>query len=164
MAQVEQLIAALTRGPVADRAAAAEALARLERASHPAMVALVGNAGSADEGVREWASAALEAVGPPAALQIADLVRLSKAADEQIAYWALTLLGRAGAMAATAVAAIADRLKNSPPGVQQRAAWALGEIGRLDAASRAALEAAAASSGPLAFHAQAALARAGKAA
>jgi HEAT repeat protein len=66
-----------------------------------------------------------------------------------VAYWAITLLGRAGDNAAPAVAALADILCSSAePPVRERAAWALGKIGPTAQAARPALDEAAASDEP----------------
>ncbi len=160
MVTVAELTEQLKRGPRPERVAAAEALSRLADGAQAAIPALVLHAAAADEELREWCVAALEHIGPPANDQLEEMTRLAKAADATIAYWALTLLGRAGDSAAEAVPVAIDRLADATnPALQQRAAWALGEIGRAAPETIAALSEAAMASGPLAAHAKAALAR-----
>ena len=129
MDTMEQRIDALRSGDAQAQSAAAEALAQLAEAAQPAIVALVQSVGSSDEDVRNGCTAALEAVGPPAADQIADLTALASAADNDIAFWAITLLGRAPQLATEAAPILAERLADGgAPAVQQRAAWALRRI------------------------------------
>ncbi len=128
---IKQYLAELNRPDFMRQAAAAEALAALGEAAQPALVALIQASGSQDEAVRNWCTAALEEVGPPDKQQIEDLSLLAKSAHSDVAFWAVTLLGRARDQAAQAVLVLTERLKDSSsPQVQQRAAWALGRIGR----------------------------------
>lgn len=142
------LIAGLLAPQPAERAAAAERLARLEHAAQPAAVALVEAMGDPDDHVKNWVNAALEGLGPPSAEDLQPLVRLLTHESPDVAYWAATLLGRLQPAAAPAVAALAAALTNRPEmPVRQRAAWALGEIGQVESA-RQSLEHAAAGSNP----------------
>lgn len=131
------------------REAAAERLASLGEAASPAAVALVRACADADELVREQVVGALEGLGPPPPEAIGQLSELVAHDDPLTAYWATTLLGRAGQDAATAVSALA-RCVASPAdvAVRQRAAWALGKIGPAAGAAREALERAAADADP----------------
>jgi HEAT repeat protein len=114
----------------ASQAAAAEALARMGADAAPVAVELVRGCECDDETVRNWCIAALEKMGPPPAAQIPALLQLAKSSRTDIAYWAVTLLGRAGDEAADAVAPLADILAgNADIAVRERAVWALGRIG-----------------------------------
>jgi HEAT repeat protein len=131
------------------RASAAEALCRAGESASSAATALVAACGDDDDGVREWAAAALEELGAPPSEQIAELIPLAAAGHPLVAYWAVTLLGRGGEAASSAVSTLEACLA---PGkaieVRQRACWALGKIGPAAASARAALAVAAADSDP----------------
>ncbi|REJ66136.1 MAG: hypothetical protein DWQ31_15730 [Planctomycetota bacterium] len=127
---VEQLAQKLGACGSLDRAEAAQQLCQAAEAARPAAVALVRAAGDEDESVQEWATAALEELGPPAEDDLSALAELTADANADIAYWAITLIGRlegagAGATGELAAALAAER----PLNVRQRAAWALGRIG-----------------------------------
>lgn len=108
---------------------AAEALSQLAEAAQPAMVALVQHCGASDEDLQNLCVGALESIGPPAAEQIEDLALLASSANTDVAFWAATLLGRAGALATSATTVLTTRANdNSAPEVQKRAAWALEKI------------------------------------
>jgi len=112
-----------------EQIAAAESLARLSEGAQPAIVALVQNCGSDNEDLRNWCYAALEEVGPPTVEQIEELALLASSASTNVAFWAATLLGRAGGLAKPAVPILSERSSDaSNPEVQQRAAWALQRI------------------------------------
>jgi HEAT repeat protein len=131
------------------RAQAAEALARLGAGAQPAAVALVRAAGDPNEGVRDWAVAALEELGPPMVEDLDSLASLTDHFDLNIAYWACTLLGRLKANAAAAAPALARCLtQHANLQVRQRAAWALGQVGSAARAALPALEQAAQSPDP----------------
>src|SRR5687767_8379540 len=89
-----------------DRAAAAEALARLGSQAREAAVALVRATGDREASVRDWAVAALEDLGIPLATDLDALAALAANPDLNIAYWACTLLGRGKERSAQAVEAI----------------------------------------------------------
>jgi HEAT repeat protein len=115
----------------------------------PAAAPLVRACGDADEQVREQAVAALEDLGPPPAEAIGQLIDLVAHGDPLVAYWATTLLGRAGGDAASAVPALAGCLVSPADlAVKQRASWALGKIGAPAASARAALDRAASDADP----------------
>jgi HEAT repeat protein len=101
----------------------------------------VRTAGDEEEDVCEWATAALEELGPPAVEDLNALSDLLRADSADTAYWAATLIGRLGAQAAPVVAALVTTLTESAAAtVRQRVAWALGEIGRPALAAKPALE------------------------
>lgn len=138
-------IAQLSSGSANEQAAAAEALARLGPAARPAAVALVEACGSGDDAVREWCVAALEELGRPPAGQIDRLIQLARDTQLDVAYWAITMLGRAGDDAAPGVAALVDVVLHNPQSpLRERAAWALGKIGPTAQAAVPALREAAA--------------------
>ena len=146
---IASLVNRLSGPDAEDRATAAEALCRAGDSASSAATALVAACGDDDDGVREWAAAALEELGPPPSEQIADLIPLAAASHPLVAYWAVTLLGRGGEAASSAVSTLEACLA---PGkaieVRQRACWALGKIGLAAASARAALAVAAADSDP----------------
>ena len=130
----------------AARLEAAEALARLGDSAQPAAAAaaLVRGCGLDDPAICEWCVAALEELGPPPDDQIAELTDLTGHAADDVAYWAITLLGRAGTSAVGSVGALAEAVSSSrATQVRQRAAWALGELGSAAAEARSALQQAA---------------------
>lgn len=142
---VDTLAKQLTEGSDADRAAAAESLARMGREAAPAAVALVRACGSRDDSTREWAAAALEELGPPPTAQIDELIPLVGHQSTGVEYWAITLLGRAGQEAAPAVGVLVKMLgSNADVAVRERSAWALGKIGPAAKAAIPTLRAAAA--------------------
>jgi HEAT repeat protein len=146
---VQSWIAQLGSSDRRQQAAAAEALARLGSDARPAAAALVKCCGSADDTVRDWAVAALEELGPPPPGQIGQLIELARDQSLDVAYWAITLLGRAGDYGAPAVAVLTDILCNSTElSVRERAAWTLGKIGPAAEAALPALRAAVASDEP----------------
>ncbi len=127
---VAQWASELNHGDAAARASAAEHLARHPGEASVAAIALVQSVADADEGVREWVTAALEELDAPPADQCEELAALTTHAESDVAYWAATLLGRMGDAAAPAVARLSGVLESSPAhNVRERAAWALGKIG-----------------------------------
>lgn len=149
----DQDIAALLRRLVAaeadERADAAERLCRAGAAASVAAVDLVRACGDADDRVREWATAALEELGPPPPGATTNLAELAGSSDPLVAYWAVTLLGRTGASAASAATLLAGFVDGAADmAVRQRAAWALGKIGAGASAARDALTRAAGNSDP----------------
>ena len=146
---IATLVEQLSAADVESRVSAAEALCRAGEAASSAATALVVACGDDDDGVREWAAAALEDLGPPPADQIAELIPLAAAKHPLVAYWAVTLLGRGGEAASSAAPALEACLA---PGtaleVRQRACWALGKLGPAAASARGALAAAASDTDP----------------
>src|SRR5690242_18748726 len=95
------LITALRSADGAQQLSAAEKLAQLGADAQPAAVALVESCAGDDE-VREWATSALEGMGPPLAADVNQLKQLLKSPNLDVAYWAATLLGRLRSQAAPA--------------------------------------------------------------
>jgi len=130
----------------AAQTAAAYQIALLGAAAQGAAVALVRTIAIPDEEVLEACTAALEEIGPPPADQIELLAALAGDCSSDVAYWAVTLLGRATNNASAAVPALAAVLSGDADlPVRERAAWALSEIGPAAASAAPALQAAAAS-------------------
>jgi len=156
---IQKYIDELNQSDPNRQAAAAQSLATMAEAAKPALVALIQACSSQNEAVMNWSTAALEDVGPPELHQIEDLTLLARSAHSDVAYWAVTLLGRAHDQAASAVPVLVERLTDSSaPEVQRRAAWALGKIGRGANSAVAPLRTIAESSdGPIASQAQRAL-------
>ncbi len=129
MSQIITWIQQLQHSDPQEQAAAAEALASLGQEAQPAILALVQHCGSADEDLCNWCTAALEEVGPPVAQQIDELALLATSANSNVAFWAVTLLGRSGSLAKTAESILSKRSTDaSAPEVQRRAVWALQKI------------------------------------
>ena len=146
---LSELVSLLASGDRETRIDAAGRLCRAGEAAAAAAVPLVGACGDSESEVRDQAVAALEELGPPPPESLESLVDLVAAADPLVAYWAITLLGRAGEAAADAAPMLAERLgSGSEPAVAQRAAWALGKIGPAARAEAGPLRAAAASTDP----------------
>jgi HEAT repeat protein len=146
---VSQLAAALGGGDPAERAKAAERLARLGADAQAAAIPLVRASADEAEEVREWATAALEELGPPEAGDRDALAGLLEDDHADVGYWAATLLGRLGREAAAAVGPLAEALSvDRATSVRQRAAWALAKIGPPAHAATDALQKAAASDDP----------------
>lgn len=123
---------------VQERADAAEALCQMGPEAAIAAVDLV-QACADDPSVQQWAVAALEEIGSPPVEAIEPLTDLITASNPLVAYWAITLLGRAGDAAKSSQNEIAAVLEGpSPVELRERAALALGKI---DATSFRAIEA-----------------------
>lgn len=147
MADISHLIADLSSSDLPTKGRAAEALAKLGKEARPAAVPLAREAGCMEETVREWVISALESLGPPAEEELPALKELALSPDGEVAFWAITLLGRLETKAAPAVPQLIEALQKSPElFVRQKAAWALGEIGPAAKEALPALEAAANSS------------------
>ncbi len=143
-AEIDELKQALRSGDASKQAAAAEKLAQLGEDAQGAAVELATACAGA-EALREWATAALEGLGAPAAADVGRLAALLTADAADTGYWAATLLGRLGPEAAAATGALATALEKSPHAiVRERAALALGKIGPAAASAAPALKAAAA--------------------
>jgi len=148
-ADLTSLISQLDEDDPGERALAAEELCRLGDMARPAAVALVSACADESESVREWAVAALEGLGPPDAADVEQLRVFVRHESAEAAYWAITLLGRAGAAAGVAVGELTGALRDhAAPAVRQRAAWALGKIGPSAADAIDDLKAAAAGDDP----------------
>lgn len=126
---IREAIERLSDGDVLCRRRAAEKLLTIGAQARSAAVALVRAAADADETVREAVVGALESLGEPEEQDIAELAGLLESEFADTAYWAATLLGRAGTKAASAADALARSLVASVAlEVRQRIAWALGLI------------------------------------
>ena len=123
---MSELAHRLRTGAAPARVEAARLLARDAAAAAACAADLVSAAAADDEELREWATAALEDCGPPAVDQWDALAQLAAGGNADSAYWAVTLLGRAGAAAAThlpALRTIAER--HAAATVRKRAQWAV---------------------------------------
>jgi HEAT repeat protein len=106
--------------------------------------ALVRCASDPDDVVRESAVAALEDLGEPEESALASLLDSSNSANADVAYWAVTLIGRLGNRGAAAVPQLSAAVSNHPANsVRERATWALGQIGPPARSAVAVLQAAA---------------------
>lgn len=142
--EVTQLVAQLSADDASRRAQAAEQLAKRGDLVAGAATALVRAAGDASDQVRQWASAALEELGPPAIGQAASLTALLDHTHPDVAYWAATLLGRLETEARASVPKLAEvLLGNASAEVRARCAWALGKIGAAEGALEALQQASA---------------------
>lgn len=133
---------------VSQRVSAAESLSLMGPDAAFAAVELV-KACSDDDAVRDFAVAALEELGPPPTESLERLTELARDENSLVAYWAVTLLGRAEQLAqASEPTLVALLTKSKDPSVRERAAWALGKIGPNSAAAKLVLKQAASSSEP----------------
>ena len=129
MSTTDTLLKQLNATDLPSQVAAAEELARLAEGARPAIVSLVQHCGSTDEDLRNWCTAALEEIGAPSVEQIDELALLASSANTDVAFWAATLLGRAGTLASSATTVLLERSTDrTSPEVQKRAAWALERI------------------------------------
>ena len=146
---VSLLIAGLQSDAVAVRVEAAEALCHRAEAGRSAAVPLVRACADVSEEVREWAVAALEELGPPHTADVGRLAGLADDGNPDVAYWAITLLGRLGADAAPAVGQLVRAVSlHEASTVHGRAAWALGKIGPAAASALDVLRTASAGGDP----------------
>lgn len=129
---ISELASQLQSDDPANRVKAAEALCRLGSEARAAAVPLAIAAGDEDEQVKQWASAALEELGPPDVADVAKLgdllTRVESSAD--VGYWAATLLGRLEGDGQAAVPYLTKAAgEHFAMSVRERAVWALGKIG-----------------------------------
>lgn len=122
---VDQLAADLLGGEPSRRREAADQLATLGPEAAPATAALVE--ACADPDLRDLCVGALEELESPPLSALPRLAELLTASDETVAYWAATLLGRAGTDAASHAPELELLIENSsqPDYVRKRAAAAL---------------------------------------
>ncbi len=126
---IGRAIQQLSDSDAANRRRAAETLLAMGSEAQSAAAALVRATADADEIVREAVVGTLESLGAPAAQDIAELTNLLTSESTDTAYWAATLLGRAGIAASSSVEVLARVLTaSSAPELRQRVAWALGLI------------------------------------
>jgi len=141
---LDEMIAQLGAADAEQRAAAAEAISQLAEDAQPAAIPLVKALADEDDSVREWATSALEGLGPPRTQDLAELARLAGGQEPDASFWAVTLLGRAAVEAAQFASVLVEVLQAHPSAdVRRKAAWALGQLGDV-AAAREALRIAAA--------------------
>ena len=127
---ITQWIDALAHGSDAERVAAAEKLAQAAEEAQVAAVPLVQACGDDCEEVSEWVTAALESLGPPRCGDLPLLAALAAHENADVAFWSVTLIGRAGKDAAGEAASLVQALqKHAAQQVRRKAAWALGEVG-----------------------------------
>ena len=93
-ADVSHWIANLSSSDIVLVGQAAEALAQMGPEAKAAAVPLVRAAAINEETVREWVVSALESLEAPAAEDCPALTELVGSEDPDVAYWAITLLGR----------------------------------------------------------------------
>ena len=125
---IQTAITGLATGGPAAKVAAAEWCAEHADEAAAAATTLVSQLGSDNSALREWCTAALESLGPPPDDQLARLAELVRSDVDDIAYWAITLLGRSGPAARPyipALEAAAEGARNDV--LKRRATWALGK-------------------------------------
>lgn len=126
---VDQLATALLTDKPARRVAAAEELATLGSEAAPAALALV--TACSNPALVDICIGALEELGPPPVGQLPDIAKLVLSGDENVAYWAATLLGRAGEAAVPYLAPLEESAKNEGATIEvrERAVWAMSKMG-----------------------------------
>jgi HEAT repeat protein len=145
---IASCIADLGSGDAARRRSAAERLARWGELPRGTAAALARACGDADAEVRDLAAGALEDLGAPSAEDLPELLPLVRDENANIAYWAVTLIGRLGPEAAPAVTPLVAALSVAPINVRERSAWALGQMGPAARAAREALRRESSSNAP----------------
>jgi HEAT repeat protein len=144
----QQISSDLNSDDTSVRAAAVQALGRDLDQARLAAVTLVKATGNETESVRESAVAVLEKLGAPHADDLEQLAGLLSNTQDDIAYWAATLIGRCGPTALAASQSLSQALAHPSTTVQQQAAWALGQLGSSARCALPALTEAATSSDP----------------
>lgn len=141
---LRELIDALRNRPIVERIEAARGLSQAGADAASAALPLLEAAGDDDEELRQWASAALEELGPPQLADRDSLARRLSDANSDRAYWAATLLGRLESDAAPVLAQLETAARESPHlVVRQQAVWAIGRMGAAAARAEETLRAAA---------------------
>ncbi|TWT97078.1 hypothetical protein Pla108_28550 [Botrimarina colliarenosi] len=125
---VDQLVKELLSDEPTRRLTAADDLSRRGPEALPATAALVQ--ACSDPALRDLCVGALEELGPPPTDQLPQLAELAKVKQLDVAYWAATLLGRAGSAAAAYAGVLEDLAgdASTPEAVRNRAAWALRKV------------------------------------
>lgn len=132
----------------ATRRRAAELLSQNADVAADVAIDLVRHAGDEDRVVAEYCVATLEDLGEPPPSQLEGLSRLATNEHADVAYWAVTLMGRAGITAAEHSMLLGDIvISDAPPQVRERAAWAIARIGPAAAIAKPQLESAANTAG-----------------
>ncbi len=138
MQNVNDWIEDLKIGDAVAQLAAAEGLAGLGEAAQPAIVELIQRCGDEEEAISNWCGSALEDVGRPSLEQVDELLPLASAANENVAYWAITLLGRLEGDAIRAMPVLIERLNDdSAPALGRWVNWAARQQQRLCAKPQA---------------------------
>ena len=128
-AALSKLVTDLNNPNVATRLAAAEAIAQAADGAQEAASALIKTVADSDDQVRQWATSALEDLGPPRTEDLAELIALLNDKRGDVVYWAATLIGRLGQAAVSAQAALtAAAAKHPAENARKRAQWALEKI------------------------------------
>lgn len=139
-------VANLLRSPQEyERIAAAEYALANPKACRDWVVQLVQAAGDSCDLVSITATETLEVLGDPSPVHLPSLISIVREqSNGESVYWAVTMIGRLGPVAASATPALIEALVDSEflP-VQERAAWALARIGPAAAAATNALREAA---------------------
>ncbi|PQO31733.1 HEAT repeat domain-containing protein [Blastopirellula marina] len=144
-----QIIQDLASSDLGQRLSAVETCAKHPELARTATIPLCRLVSDPDEQVAEWATAALEEMGPPASEELDALVSMFSSA-EATAYWAVTLVGRLKPSDAATVALLAELIEASgtPDEVRNRAIWAIDQTGATTPDVRQALTQAAHSEQP----------------
>lgn len=125
----------------ADRIAQLQKLANDPDAAAELVTEIIESVVDANEEVRNWATEALENLESPRPQDAPKLAAMISNSEDDIAFWALKMLGRLGEAAKSQEKDIARALDSKRgKSVRQNAAWALGKLGGLAADSRAKLE------------------------
>ncbi len=141
---ISDLIDMLASDDQAMRRRAAELLSQNVDVAGDVATALVQHVGDNDRIVAEYCVATLEELGPPPASQLDELANLATAAEVDVAYWAVTLIGRCGVAASEQTHTLGNLVvSDAATIVRERAAWALGRIGPAASAAVPQLESAA---------------------
>lgn len=123
------------------RRQAAELLSQNADVAVDVAVELVRAVGDDDRQVADYCVATLEEMGGPAASQLEDLSQIAAGENAETAYWAATLMGRAGVTACEYATLLGDIVaSDAQPQVRERAAWAIARIGPAAVSAKPQLE------------------------
>lgn len=125
-----QIIQDLDSTDLGQRLAAVEACAKHPELARAATIPLCRLVSDPDQQIAEWATAALEEMGPPASEELDALVGMFTS-DEATAYWAVTLVGRLKPSDDATVKLLVEQIEASdtPNEVRNRAIWAIDQMG-----------------------------------
>lgn len=122
---------------------AAELLSQNADVAADVAIDVVRHVGDEDRVVAEYCVATLEDLGEPPSSQLEELSELATSQNPDIAFWAVTLMGRAGIAAAEHCMLLGDIvISDAAPQVRERAAWAIARIGPAAAVAKPQLESA----------------------
>lgn len=134
---VQQAARLLDSDDQAQQAAGAEYLSRHAESAAGVAAALVRHVGDEDRIVAEYCVATLEELGPADAGELSKIAPLAGSPSSDVAYWSVTLLGRAGPQAAEYVPLLEQLAEGHPQEVvRKRATWAISRIGPPSANSK----------------------------